>query len=475
MKIQLLKKLINNELLVKLSLVIVLFLGTFLIFKAFQKPIIYNATLKKVTYTYSRDEVLPNVVWKVDEPFYYMDAKNSVRWDGSIYDEIRKDYYNAGDHKYAFFPLFPLLWKVLHVNALFMGLLNYLLFGFSVILFSLFFFKNENTSTIERFCVFVVALTLPPIVVYYLPYADALFTFTFAIAMYGLIKNKYWLFFISIVLFSMTRPTFVIVGLSFVIIDFLYYLNHKNIRHFIKELSLKLTPLLLGTAIVFIMFYLNSGSFTKYFESVNTYWHTSFSIPTKISDWSTEGFGMNLFTIFIIIAASILFINHFIKHTLTDKSSALPSIFNGNASFISEYFFRSSIFYFLGVFTFIIFFQAGSLNGLSRYIIGSPFFFMFFFYMVDDLKKLTFKRLIILLIPLSMLSLMLFMSTVTDPKMNFNDSGYFIFLLALLYLFFLKSMNNLLKIVALGLLVLYSIVWIAYLYNVYLCNGWIFT
>ena len=70
----------------------------------FQKPQIYNATLKNITHTYVQDSVNLKCIWKVQQPFYYMDTMNTVRWDGRLYYEISKDFYKNGDWKYGFFP-----------------------------------------------------------------------------------------------------------------------------------------------------------------------------------------------------------------------------------------------------------------------------------------------------------------------------------------------------------------------------------
>ncbi len=471
------EKIVSQELLIKISLVIILFMGTFLVFKMLQKPKIYNSTLSKISHNYSRDVVNKNIVWKVKEPYYYRDTHNTCRWDGSIYNEIRENYYNNGDHKYAFFPLFPLLWKISHISVLYIGLINYLLFGISVIIFSMFFLDTARTGILERICVFTAAIVLPQVVVYYLPYAEALFTFTFALAIYGLIKNKYWLFFIAILLFAMTRPTFLIIGLSFVIIDVVYLIKHRNIGHFIKELSLKLLPLLLGTCIVFIMYYFNSGSLTKYFESVNQFWSMSFRIPDRIADWSIEGFGMNVFTIFFIVITSlILFLNNFLKIIRSDKTEGQPSIFKGDTNFIKEYFFNNAIIYFWGVFIFVVFYQDCTLNGLSRYIIASPYFFIFLFYFYANLKEIKLNKLIIGSVVLTAAGLFMLTSQFKlEPKLNFSDSGFFLLLFTFLYLSSLRYMNTVFKIACLLILVLLNVIWITYLYNIYLCNACIFT
>ena len=439
---QLYLKLFNNqELILKIAIVIFLFLSTFFVFKLFQKPVIINSTLNKMSHSYVRDAVNKNYVWKkTDQTFYYRDEKNTLRWDGKIYYDISKNFYNNGDWKYCFFPLFPFVWKLSHISVIYIGLFNYLLFGLSVILLSMLFFNIKEISKIEKFYVFSISLLLPPIVVYYLPYAEALFMFTFVLAIWGLIKKKYWLFFISILLFTMSRPIFTIIGLSFIIIDSLYFIKHKNAKHFIKELLLKLLPLIIGTFIVFYMFYLNSGSFTKYFESHHKYWNITFSIPHKISDWSIESFGMNVFTIFFILfpAAIIFFYNFFKKYKMSETTET-TGFFNGNTTLIKEYLYHLSLMYFFGVFAFIFFYQSGSLNGLHRYIVASPFFYIFLFYSYQNLRKINATVFFSIAICLLIAALILFAnSPKLEPSLDFNDSGFFTLFLDLIFLFSLK-------------------------------------
>ncbi len=461
----------------KIAIIIGLFLGTFLIFKMLQRPPIYNATLKNITHTYAFDSVNKNCIWKVHQPYYYMDTINTVHWDGVIYKDIRDNYYTNGDWKYGFFPLFPMVWRFLHISSLFIGLFNYLLFGLSVLIISNFFFKEKIKSFTERFCVFITLLILPPIVTYYLPYADALTTFTFSMGIWGLMKKKYWIYFVSIFLFATSRPIFVHVGLAFLTLDLLYYLKHLNFKHFIKETTLKLLPLVSGTLLVFLLFYINSGSFFKYFEVINKYWKTSFSIPNQISDWSIESFGTNVFILFFLIAPSlVLFFKHFINLYFSKNSKVPQGIFKGDTVSIKDYFFYISIIYFTGVLVFTLFYQSGTLNGLNRYIFVSPFFLIFFFYGYQYLKDISWRVLIfsvlLLLIP-SFIMLTGFPEL--DPEINFSDFGFFILLMDVLFLYSLKYMNDIVRVLLMILLTLINLTLVTYLYNIYLCNGWIYT
>jgi hypothetical protein len=467
-----------KEILIKIAIVILLFLSTFFVFSSLQNKEMFDSTLGQLTQnygTYTADNKIS--IYETEHPYEQLNDETALKWDGNIYYNIRQNYYNNGDSKYSFFPLFPLFWKATQAGILSIGLINYLLFAFSVMLFSFIFLKQLNISLFEKNCIFALAIILPPIISYYLPYAEALFSLTFAMALWGLIKKKYWLFGIFMLLFAMTRPVFMIVGLSFIIIEIFYFIRHRNFAHLLKQLLLKLAPFLLGTFIVFFLFFLNSGSFFKYFESNNTYWNVTFGFPSKISDWSIEGYGMNIFAIFFVIFPSAFFLlKNFIQLLKSPKTIDLPTVFKGDESFIKEYFLNLSMVYFWGVFCYTLFFQDGSLNGLSRYIMASPFFYIYLFSMVSMLRKIKVRTFLILAISLSAASfLMLTCLPKLDPAINFRDSGFFTLLLDFFLLFSFRYMRNYLKVIALVIIAFYNIIWITYLYDIYLCDGWIFT
>jgi len=464
---------------IKISIILFLFVTSFVVFKLLENPILYKDTLNRVICSYVRDDVNKSIVWKKSNvPYYYMDTLNTKRWDGVIYYKISKSYYDGDNSKYAFFPLFPLLWKISKISVLYIGFFNYLIFGLSILLLFNIFLDDIQISTIDKLCVFVISLVLPPIVVNYLPYSEALFIATFSLAAYGLIKQKYWLYFIAIFLFAMSRPLFVIIGLSFILTDLLFLIRHKSGKHFLKELFLKLLPLFLGTFTVFFMFYLNSGSFFKYFESIHKYWNVNFSIPKTISDWSIESFGMNVFTIFFVLFfATIYFIKSLYSvFNSSSKQSIKQSLFNGDKSFVQEYLIILSIIYFFGVFSYILFYQGGSLNGLNRYVFASPFFYIFLlgtYTAFKDIKLRTFAIISFVLFVVSLIFLTAFPKI--EPTINFNDFGFFILFIDFIFLHLLSKLNNKLKVGAVCVLVLFNIVWMTYLYNIYLCDGYIFT
>ncbi|MBI5217947.1 MAG: hypothetical protein HY958_03345 [Bacteroidia bacterium] len=465
---------ISKEAIIKLSIALLLFLATLGIFRLFQDSDFYNATLNKIAFTYQKEKKL---IKEVEKPFVSLSAENMINWDGEFYNKIRKYYYDKGECCYAFFPLFPLLWKIIFVDETWIGLVNYLLFAISIIIFSSFLVK-KNSPLSERLCVFALALILPTVTTYYLPYAEALYTLTFALAIWGLVKNKYWIYFTFILLFAMTRPSITIFAISIILLDIFYLLKHRNFLHFIKELIRKLLPVALGTFIVFFLFYLNSGSWTKYFEVVNKYWFVSFSIPKTITDWSVEGFGMNIFTLFfMVLPVLVLFIFNALKVLRAKPVEKPPGIFSGDMDFIKEYFFNNAMIHFWGVFLFIVFYQGGSLNGLSRYVFVSPFFYIFFFVLYDIIKEARLYKILLFSV-LSVTGSLLVLLNVPDtlqPEISFTDTGFFALLASFVYLFLMRYMNRAVRISLLIILAVYNIIWIAFLYNIFLCDGWLFT
>ena len=109
--------------------------------------------------------------------------------------------------------------------------------------------------------------------VYYLPYAESLFTLTLAIASWGLVKKKYWIFFIGAYAFAMTRPAVLIFIFAIIGADLRYLFVHRNFNYFFKEVALKALPFALGYFTVTLILYVYCGSWTAYFDA-RTFWPT---------------------------------------------------------------------------------------------------------------------------------------------------------------------------------------------------------
>jgi hypothetical protein len=194
-----------------------------IIYKILQNEKIYKSTLGQISQNYERKVENNNEITKVTKPYTEVNEEKFERWDAAIYHcisikmyEIRNDCY--GKVSAAFFPLFPLLWKVTNSTFIGISIINYFLFIFSVAILVLLLLKE---TFINQVFTYSLLISLPSSIVYYLPYSESLFLFTMLIAVIGLLKDKYWIYFIGIYLLSTVRPATIFVGFSILFVELL--------------------------------------------------------------------------------------------------------------------------------------------------------------------------------------------------------------------------------------------------------------
>jgi hypothetical protein len=139
-------------------------------------------------------------------------------------------------------------------------------------------------------------------------------------------------------------------------------------------------PVLVGTAIMtLIQYFSGSGRFFKFIE-VQKYWGHTFSFPdlANLRDWSHESFGVNVPTLIMVgIPLIIYLIGIFLKQlNILKTNTSFLSFFSNNKS---DYLNFVLLFCCLSAFFSVFLFQNGSLNGLSRYILCSPYFVILMF------------------------------------------------------------------------------------------------
>lgn len=471
----------RNIVSLKTTILISVFLFGLTIFKLLQNEQIFNKTLGKIATTYSNnstsdDAKSPINIVKTKKPFTSFDEANFIHWDVKFYKYMSENSYGKdntwpGVGTYAFSPLFPFIWNLSHLSAKYIGILNYLMFAVSIIILSSLFLSPEDYSKTDILCLFTLALTLPSVFSFYIPYSESTFIFTMSIALWGLFKEKRWLFFIAFVAFALSRPSFLIVGLTFIFTDLYFLMMHKNYKLFAKELAIKISPVVLGMLITFYLQYLKSGSFFKMFEVHSKFWNHNFQIPTTITDWSTESYGMNIFSILcIVIPSTILLYTYFLQNFRTKQSPAI-SLFSDESR--KEYLFALSAVYFIGNFLFVMLTQGGNLNGLHRYIMVSPFFYIFLFIAITKIKTIEPKYLLAVILPMVIIG---YLSLVHGPyqhSITFLDMGYFLSVFTMFYFVFFNRLKSTAKIVLLLVIIPCNTVWLCYLFNHFLNNSFI--
>jgi hypothetical protein len=466
----------------KIGIAVTVFLLAITIFKLLQDEAIFKKTLGKVAITYMNttdpnDNTKTNtVILKTNNPYTTLDKANFLNWDVVFFKYMSEHTYGKDDTwpgigTYAFSPLFPFIWRLTHLPAPFISILNYILFAISIIILSSLFLSPADFSKIDQLCLFALALTLPSVFSFYIPYCESTFIFTMSIALWGLFNKKYWVYFVGLIAFTLSRPSFLIFTVAIIVTDLFFLVLNRNFKVFLKELWMKLLPVFIGIFITFFIQFLYSGSFFKMFQVHNLFWDHYFQFPKTITDWSTESYGMNIFSIIsVVLPSGLLVLSFFTKHLRLKEPQSI-SLFSEASR--KDYLFVLSIVFFFGNMLFVLLTQGGNLNGIHRYILVSPFFYIFFFILIQKLKTINYNVLPLLLVSSVYVGFLLLVHGPYQHKISFLDAGFFLLAATMLYYVFFNKMYKPLRITVLPVLMLANTVWLTYLFNHFLNNAFI--
>jgi len=466
-----------HKILLKFSIVIAVYILFSAVFSLLQNRTIYDNTLGMVSTNYERGGVAKRyIIYKVSDPYNEVTETNAYNWDAAYYLTIRnKLYADVDPHyiaRYAFYPFFPIIWKLSGIRSSHVILVNYLFFGLGIILLSQLFMKRKS----QDIFFFILALLIPSAIVFYLPYAESLFVLTFALALWGLFRKNYWVYFIGMLCFSMTRPAVVVLILSFIGTDIIYLSRHRNFRHFVKQSILNIAPVILGWLVVTAIQYYYSGSLTAYFDTWEL-WPKESGFLNRISDWSTEGFGMNFFALFFLALPALIYcIVLALKYLLKKAKREKVSLFGGDEAYIKGYMFNVSMMYMVALIGYFVFTSGNVLNGFFRYTMAVPFFYIILFQLPDKLEMVAVKyKTGLMLLGIAGLFISLLNIRYTGDIWRFEYLGLYMLILTVPLVLFGQYLPRKIKYAVLCLYIIPAIVWHTYLFNMYLSNAWIFT
>jgi hypothetical protein len=440
-----------------------------LLFSLFQAGPVYKYTLGKISRNYINQSG-NRLEEKV--PFTKATEENLLHWDAAHYKNIADNRYNIvpgfGETCFAFFPAFPYLWRITGLSAKGVSVLNYILFSLGVAVLLWLFIPGAGGH------VYAISVLLPATVSFQIPYTESLFFLFISLAVLGALKNKYWLFFVFVAAAAATRPAVTIILLSFIAADLLFFFRHENLKFTLREILLKAVPIFFGTGLAVYEQYRFSGSFFKFMEA-QSIWNHTFRIPKDIFDWSVEGFSMSAFAISFVVIPSVIYLTRlFLRFLKEEETLPVLGLFTGKGEDAKDYLAAQAMFYFTGICLFILFFQGGSLNGLQRYIMATPYFYICLFYFIPKVpllapkvKKLGFAGFLVCGI--------LLMSCFYSKKWNFSDLGFIICVLFAVYFLFEDTFSKRTKYIFLAFTLLAAAIWKTYLFNSFLSDGWIFT
>jgi hypothetical protein len=450
---------------------LLLFIG---VFKLLQHDKIYHHSLGVISENYERTGRWDNYeIKKTSRPYLQIKNDNFETWDAGIYKCIsermyRPEYACYGHVRSAFFPLFPLLWKITHCTPIGISIINYFLFILSVAFLVMFLLK---TALFDKLVTYTLLITLPSSVIYYIPYTEALFLFTMTMAAIGLIKKKYWVFFAGSFLMSIVRPASVFILIAIVLAEFVIFIKNKNYRLLINEIIFKSLPFLIGYFCALFIQYLFSGSWTAFIEA-QKHWTGGVQLIKGISDWSIEGFGLSSFAIFFVCLPAMLFT----LFLLVNRSKTTTDYILTIKDYNTGYLFLISIFYLIGIFGFTLLTSGGNLHSFSRFILASPLFFIAVLIFLNYLSVKPLKLFVLFFFTLTFL-LVLFLNFVDygGGRMQFSFFGLYMFIAISLFLIIKKTISRSAQILIISALIILTTIWNTFLLNIFFSNGWIFT
>lgn len=447
------------------------------IYKLLEQPAPFANTVGKLTDNYVRaGRPDSSYIKEVAQPYSVFVETTAYNWDAKYYHAIRDSLYSGIDsshmYRYAFYPFFPMVWKISHTNGHGIVVLNYLFFALAIFILSSIFLKNSKSQLYY----FWASLILPTAVIYYIPYTEAVFILTFALAVVGLVKRKYWLYFIAMLCFSMTRPASLILIVAFFAVNTINLFYHRKIWHFIKESFLSTIPIFTAWGAVTLIEYYYSHSWNVYNEAC-TLWPKNTDLGGPLYDWSIEGFGMTIFAIICFAVPAFVYTVIYGSGALVNRLKEAPvSLFSGNFEFIKKYLFNISMMFITGLSLFHLISDGYMVNGFYRYTLCTPFFYIVLLQLPGKLKNLTPQyKLALVLLTLIVTFLFLLSAPYASAIFRFQYLGLLLLILLGIFLLYEPSLPTVAKIIMLVPLSLLSLVWQTFLFNMYLSNAWIFT
>ena len=412
-------------------------------------------------------ENIDNVITKVKKPYSKISNENLIHWDAVHYHLISKKGYDADRvYLFAFFPLFPFLWKLTMLSPLGISILNYLLFSISV------FLLCQQLKIGKNIWFLLFLINMPFVAPFIIPYTESLFFLSITIAIIGYLKGNYWLYFIGALLTAMTRSAITIIVLSVLATEFLYILKNKNLKLTVKRFIYLVLPLLIGTFGV-LLYQKVSGaeSLFTYVDAIKT-WDRKLSISNGLSDWSHEGFGLNVATIFFVVPLSIYIVSENIRAVFYPNERMCILNKKNNKE---QYLLLLSAVYTIGMFLTNILFQGGSINGLFRYVLCTPFFFVQLIYVIKQARNFNTNSKFLFFLFASFAGVFTMTMPAYSASWGFSDLGFILLILSLALLVFGRVPERKLAYFFPIVLFILNVFWNTFMFNMYLCNGWIFT
>ena len=400
---------------------------------------------------------------KAEKPFMRIEDGKLLSWDANLYNHIRQHLYDPHHSwvgEYAFFPLFPLFWKGLNVSPVGICIVNLFLFiaGATLIVY---LFRQRISLWM-----YLLVVCMPFIVIYAIPYSEALFFLATATGIAGVIKGKYWLYFAGFFIASMTRAAGNILLIAWLITDILSTIaTRKGWKGFLHDVTLHLIPIVAGVFLVMIFMHLRGGEHWFEYALAQKQWNKELSFPSwPLSDWSQESACVTQPLLFALFIPALIWLTLFLLRCIKfskDNSKAVD--FDGWQCIR-----LLSMLFFVGNIILALMTQKGCMYSQARLLTCTPFFLFLLLDMARENKTTmwTVIMTVFLVVAIAMCHKMLLRPATL---------GLVITLLLIVLVFYNQWMHRWLKWTLLCITIALNLFWTAYLFNCFMNRGWIFT
>jgi hypothetical protein len=296
----------------------------------------------------------------------YPTADSLVQWDACWYRSIveRGYVYKANAQcNLAFFPLFPLLWRVCGSPWLisFINLIM-LLAGLTLLTGCI----HISSRTL------LLLLSIPNLFFCYVPYSEASFFFTCSLFIYGWKHDKFYIAVIGMALACLSRSA-ATVFVPVIVISFILNFRKETLGKDIRKHMVLLMTGISSVMLVHLIQYLQTGSWFKFFET-QRYWGREFNWPslflTTWGEWHWAWLDGLAFFIGVVCMAGLIYL-------------LIRKVKNPNKT-IDPVFLFSMGYLMMAMFVVLFFgpadtnYYGTSVYSINRFVFATPFFAVFF-------------------------------------------------------------------------------------------------
>lgn len=290
-----------------------------------------------------------------------------LNWDAEHYHYIKVSGYEG--FRIAFFPLFPLLWRLIDADPLVMALIN------GAIFLSSFYVLTRRLRSSFAEC--LVYLTIPSLIFFFLPYTEALFFAATTILLVGLMDRKPYSIIVGLFISCLCRPAFTLLLPALIITELVCFDGVKRV----PRIAGYLLATAAGTALVGLLQYRDTGEWFKFF-GVQSQWGNQLQMPSfPLTSWAGDLIvRLDGAALLFGATAGVVLVLILLRQKIVEGFGRSPE-------------FVFSLAYLGGMSLLVLFYRGGSLFSLNRFLFAVPFSIVAIHHWLRSPYRLSFRSI----------------------------------------------------------------------------------